>query len=881
LKPSLTVGLLHAAQSPPKNFQLIRSLLKTFGKLWSTEGLTALIAANVALEVWLSSGLSGFMAIEITSIPDERFFSRRMVAGSGFHFFRAKRVGDRRLILKTFAGLIVLALAIGGDALVSSYKYYARIIDARLASGYLTSRPGLYAAPRTLRAGQRLSRPDLIAALRRAGYVKSDSSNVWSGSFRETDDGFEIRPTANQTRSGLITITLAADNQIAELHEDGLPVNSFALEPEILSQDLSTKAGKREAVRFAELPPILVHAILSAEDHRFFQHPGFDIVGISRALLRNANDERLGQGASTITQQLVKNTYLSPERTLARKYAEAMLSYALEQRLSKDDIFALYCNEIYLGQQGAVAVRGVQEASRIYFGKELKDLSLNEAATISGMIQGPSRYSPIQHAEAARLRRNIVLQAMTRDGWISAEQETKTAAEPVTVTADTAADRSLAPYFVDYVNRTADAGVDDSAARRVFTTIDLDLQRLAESALHHQLDRLTTKGSAKPQAALVALDPHNGNVLAMVGGRDYAASQLNRATDARRQPGSTFKPFVYAAALEDGMSPVQTFSDTPREFVYDRDKTYHPANYGGGYSMRDVTMRTALVKSLNVVTVDVALQTGLARIANLSEKFGLPKPERYPSLALGTKEVTPLELAAAYAAFVNGGHRVQPRAILSVGEPPATHSATNIDSDPQVITPTTAYMMTNMLSAVIDHGTARTARELVKGVAVAGKTGTSRDGWFVGYTPNLVCVVWIGFDDNQQLGLTGAEAALPAWAEFINAAVEMKPELGGRNFVCPEGIKFVEIDPDNGSLATLSCPRRELIAVTDRLAPNVECLLHGQLPDSIGVGSAEVAGSISQPSVAQPLTLQTNTSASALRVDIDRRGKRTLINALR
>src|SRR6185436_6983482 len=226
--------------------------------------------------------------------------------------------------------------------------------------------------------------------------------------------------------------------------------------------------------------------------------------------------------------------------------------------------------------------------------------------------------------------------------------------------------------------------------------------------------------NAKPQAALVALDPHTGNVLAMVGGRNYAESQLNRATDARRQPGSTFKPFVYAAAMEDGMSPVQTFTDAPREFVYDRNKVYRPANYGGGYSMHDVTMRTGLVKSLNVVTVDIALQTGLARIANLAQRFGLPKPERYPSLALGTKEVTPLELAAAYAAFANGGHRVEPKIISSVGEPPATHSGHNDGTDSQVISPTTAYMITNMLSAVVDHGTARAARGAVKGTAIAG-----------------------------------------------------------------------------------------------------------------------------------------------------------------
>ena len=338
------------------------------------------------------------------------------------------------------------------------------------------------------------------------------------------------------------------------------------------------------------------------------------------------------------------------------------------------------------------------------------------------------------------------------------------------------------------------------------------------------------------------------------------------------------------------MSPVRTFADAPRDFVYDRNKVYRPANFGGGYSMRDVTMRTGLVKSLNVVTVDVALQTGLARIANLAQKFGLPRPDRYPSLALGTKEVTPLELAAAYAAFVNGGRRVQPRVVLSVGEPPAKHVNNDDDPNAQVISPTTSYMITNMLSAVIDHGTARAARDAVRGTATAGKTGTSRDGWFVGYTPNLVCAVWIGYDDNEQLGLTGAEAALPAWADFMKAAVDLKPELGGRSFECPEGIKFVEIDADNGALSTLSCPHRELIAVTDRLAPNVECLLHGNLPDAIGVTADQVAASepndepaLTQHSKSTGRTYQPNNSSSltTTRVDVDPRGRRTLVNDMR
>jgi penicillin-binding protein 1B len=480
---------------------------------------------------------------------------------------------------------------------------------------------------------------------------------------------------------------------------------------------------------------------------------------------------------------------------------------------------------------------------------------------------------------------------MARDGWINAGEAAFASGEAVTVAPVGSANNSVAPYFVDYVNRVVESEFDASGeSQRIYTTIDLELQQLAEDALKHQLERLDSvypKGGLKPQAALVALDPRTGNVLAMVGGRDYGESQLNRATDARRQPGSTFKPFVYAAALEDGTSPVQMFLDAPREFVYDRNKIYRPANFDGGYSMRDVTMRTGLVKSLNVVTVDVAMQTGLARIANLAERFGLPKPERYPALALGTEEVTPLQLAGAYAAFLNEGRRVQAKVVAAVDEPPAAHTL-NGTSGEQVISPTTAYMVTNMLSAVVERGTARAARDAVNNTTIAGKTGTSRDGWFVGYTPNLVCAVWIGFDDNQQLGLTGAEAALPAWVDFVKGAVEVRPDLGGSNFECPEGIKFVEIDTDTGLLSTLACPKRELIAVTERLAPNLECYFHGIVPPP-GNPFAEESESASETSVAQQRKAPPKENSAApdwktlksTRVDVDARGRRVLVNEMR
>jgi penicillin-binding protein 1B len=830
------------------------------------------------------------VATEVSSISVRTKGSRR----TRHSFWRsvATRLHGRRPILVTCASLLVLiTLATAIAALQQSYHFYAGLIDARLASGYLTSRPGIYAAPRSIALDQKVSRDDVLKALRRAGYTEGNVSDVWSGSFTTGDNFIEIHPARVQPASpAIVRVVINAQGRVAELTGDNTTLDSFTLEPEVLTNDLSSKNGQRVQLTYHDLPPALVHAILSIEDRRFFEHRGLDLFGVMRALLRNAGDERIGQGGSTITQQLVKNTYLSPERTYSRKFAEAMLAFALERRLSKEDIFALYCNEIYLGQRGAIAVRGVEQAAHVYFGKDVKDLSLAEAATVAGMIQGPTRYAPDRHPEAAKARRNTVLGTMTRDGWLTLEQANNLSQEAVAVTPVTNNSEALAPYFVDYVNRVADSHRDDAGdavdqGRRVYTTIDLDLQRLAEAAIKKQLDRLdqTYKSrDAKPQAALVALDPRTGAVLAMVGGRDYAASQLNRATDARRQPGSTFKPFVYAAALEAGMSPVQMFTDAPRDFVYDGNKVYRPKNYGGGFSMQDVTMRTGLVKSLNVVTVDVAMQTGLSRVANLAEQFGLPKPERYPALALGTTEATPLQLAAAYAAFVRAGRRLEPSPITAA---PGAHTMSDPNDARQVIQPTTAYMITNTLSAVIDHGTARAARGAVKGTAIAGKTGTSRDGWFVGFTPNLVCVVWIGFDDNQQLGLTGAEAALPAWTDFVSSAVDLRPELGGRNFECPEGIKFVEIDTEDGLISTLSCPSRELIAVTEALAPNAECFRHGNLPNNVETDQQAQAPppqiTPREPKNREGVPAREKEPLITTRVEIDARGRKALVTALR
>lgn len=791
-----------------------------------------------------------------------------------------------RCLVRWSIAILAMAFVSLGLVLIQTYRSYAKIVDARLAHGYLISRAGIYAAPRTLRVGQKYSVASLPQALRAAGYAESDSaSEIWNGSFSVNQNLVVIRPTAGGFPS-TVRISLEGD-RISNLTGDDVTLESFTLAPESLTNDAFTKSGTRSQLAFNEIPAVLVHAITSIEDRRFFDHPGLDVFGVARAMLRNAGDERIGQGGSTITQQLVKNTYLTPERTLRRKFAEAMLSFTIERRLSKQDIFALYCNEIFLGQRDAVAVRGVDQAARIYFGKELKDLTLAEAAAIAGMIQSPARYSPIRQNEAARSRRNTVLGTMVRDGFITLDQAGAASREQLSVANFDPARETVAPYFIDYVNRVVTRGTgippvdhaQDAAA--TVTTVDLDLQKLASTAIKHQLDRLDAvyePRGVRPQAALVALDPKTGKVLAMIGGRDYAESQLNRAVDAQRQPGSVFKPIVYAAALESGMSPLRMFKDAPQEFSYAHNQKYSPVNYGGGFSMNDVPMRDGLIKSLNVVTVDVAMQTGLARVANTALSFGLPRPNPYPALALGTTEATPLQVAGAYAAFANGGRKIRPVALADTA---------TVEGE-QVITPATAFMITDMLQGVIDHGTARAARGAVKQTVIAGKTGTSRDGWFVGYTPNLVCAVWIGFDDNKQLGLTGAEAALPAWVEFMKGAVDLRPELGGRAFDQPEGTAIVEIDPSTDSLATGKCPSHERVAILAAQAPTSECFQHNIYFD---VRNESVPAE--DRTAAKSETLQPSTSRqkkvlpgemAALRstqMSTDKQGRRTLVNEMR
>ena len=571
---------------------------------------------------------------------------------------------------------------------------------------------------------------------------------------------------------------------------------------------------------FGDLPPHLIRAITVTEDRSLFEHYGVNIRGIIRAFIRrydsDPNSPIARQGGSSITQQLVKNLLLSPEQTWRRKISEAYMSIILETRLSKEKIFELYCNQVYMGQQAGFSINGFGEASSAYFNKDVTNLNLQEAAFLAALVRSPNRYNPYTKIETATARRNQVLDSMAEAGVITQDEAKAAKGSPLQVVpARGRIDVSDAPYFADYVqNQLGDmiAGAGAAEHLRIYTTIDMDLQRAAYAALTKQMTALDKIQSRRfepgtLQAALVAMNAKTGEIVAMVGGRDYSKSQLNRATDAYRQPGSVFKPFVYATALNTAYDPVPrvitpatTYMDEPKTFTFDNQE-YSPGNFGGSYRNEPVTLRDGLVNSLNVVTVEVAMEVTIGRVMNLAGKAGLPKPPRaYPAMALGTSEATPLQVASAYTAFANLGTRTSPIAINRITTGTGVTIAAPTTQKNEVLRPDVAYVMTSFMKDVVNRGTAAKVRARGLKGTLAGKTGTSRDGWFAGYTPNLVCAVWVGFDDGSQLGLTGANSALPIWADFMQVALAQHPEWEG-DWEMPAGIEQVDINPKTGQLS--------------------------------------------------------------------------------
>ncbi len=623
--------------------------------------------------------------------------------------------------------------------------------------------------------------------------------------------------------------------RIQRMTSDRGPLPYLEMEPVVLARLFGKERESRHLVRIEAVPKHLIQAVVAIEDHRFFRHQGIDWRGILRALWADIRAGRVVQGGSTITQQLVKNYFLKPERTLKRKVLEALMALILEAKYSKEQILEMYLNEIYLGQQGGVAIHGVGEAARVYFGRNVEDLTLAEAAALAGMIRAPNRYSPVRNPKVCRTRRNLVLQKMRELGFISAAAYRRAVSEPIR-TVSRGLPVKAAPYYVDYLNRQLEMLYSEetlsSEGLVIYTSYRPELALEAEhavksglAALEKRYPRLRTRDPQKAlQVAMVVVQPKTGALVALVGGRDYASSSFNRAVDAHRQPGSAFKPFVYLAAL-DRFTPVSWIEDRPTAYRLD-GRVWSPRNYDGRYRGR-VMVRDALARSLNAATVNLAMQVGLPRIIETARRLGLTsRLEPYPSLALGAFEVTPLELAGAYAALANEGQRPVLLTVKKVVTPKGTVLEQRHMTMTTVTTPARAFLVTRMLQRVVTSGTARRLLSLGVDFPCAGKTGTTsdyRDSWFVGYTSDLLTLVWVGFDDNRSTRLSGSSGALRLWARFMT---HIRPWLHPQAFPVPPGVVARVICTESGDLATRSCPNREVEYFLAENVPQIVCPLH-------------------------------------------------------
>ncbi len=766
----------------------------------------------------------------------------------------------RRLFTPRKIAVYAIVLLIFGSVFTFFYFKYSRMIDARLRGDVLVRTTGLFAAPRLIHVGQALTLSNLKTYLEGVGYVDSTrDADSRRGRYQVKGNSIEIRSSSDAMIDGArlfanILVSFGAGGKVVAKISDldtRRNYDSTMLEPEMMTAISNEKRQKQKLVSFKDLPKDYVNAVLAIEDRQFFEHRGINVRGLVRALYRDVGEGEMQEGGSSITQQLVKNFFLTPERTFKRKLQEMMIALVLETKLNKQEIFQLYANEVYMGQSGSYSINGVGEAASSYFNKDVLNLSLPESAFLAGIIRGPSLYSPYRDPDRARARRNQVLDSMAASDLISREAAEQAKAAPLKIQPKKNAMNVGAPYFVDYLQQQLSnemAGRDLAhQSYRVYTAIDMELQRAADKAVNDtltQLDKIFAKRKKNPvspgtlQAALVAMNPKTGEVLAMVGGRDYGQSQLNRAVDAHRQPGSVFKPIVYAAALntaseesgDDIITPASMFMDAPETFYYGKGETYAPDNFGQVYSNHEVSLREGLVHSLNVVTVRVAEKVGYTRVVRLAEKLGLPRPLPYPATALGTAEATPLEVARAYTAFCNSGILTEPRAVVRVASSAGSVVSKTAPSSRPALKPQISWLMTSIMQDVLDRGTAARARAMGFTATAAGKTGTSRDGWFAGYTPNLVCVVWVGFDDNSELGLEGAKSALPIWTSFMKQALAARPDLGGDGFTKPEGVAEEEIDPTTGQLATTACPSHKTEYFMEGSQPAEGCKLHSGDP---------------------------------------------------
>ncbi|MGV8074328.1 MAG: PBP1A family penicillin-binding protein [Syntrophobacteraceae bacterium] len=625
-------------------------------------------------------------------------------------------------------------------------------------------------------------------------------------------------------------------NKLSKIRNAQGDVGFLELEPLEIARLFGPARESRLLVNMRQLPQYLIDAVTAIEDHRFYEHGGVDWWGIMRAVWTDVLAGRVLQGGSTITQQLVKNYFLEPQRNFKRKALEASMAVVIEACYGKDEIIEMYLNEIYLGQRGSVAIHGVGEAAGYYFGRNVEDLTLAEAATLAGMIRGPNNYNPLVNPEASRERRNTVLKRMVELGKISSEEFDRARIEPIRV-AEYHLPVDVASYFVDYVRRQLqDLYATEALASEglnIYTTLHPEMALAAESAvskglrdLEKEFPDLKRNAPDEPlQAALIAVQPKTGAVVALVGGREYAESNFNRALLANRQAGSAIKPFIYLAAL-DQFTPASWIADEQASYPVEDEEPWSPKNYDGSFRGR-VTFRQALQDSLNIPTVNIALSVGLERVIATLRSFGIESPlSPVPSLALGAFEVTPIELIAAYAALDNDGQKPYLLGLKEVvAENGEIQERRTVDFD-SVTTPAKAYIITELLQGGVEKGTARSVRQWGVDFPCAAKTGTTsdyRDSWFVGYTTDLVVLVWIGFDDNKATHLSGSQGAARIWSRFMN---EIRPWIHPQPFRIPPGVVQRIICSESGLPASGICREKRLEIFLNENVPNEYCPLH-------------------------------------------------------
>jgi penicillin-binding protein 1B len=783
--------------------------------------------------------------------------------------------------------VVLAALLAGASFLTYYYVQFGRMVRERLTGQIFQNTSSVYSAPRRIYAGEKMDEQGLEQYLLDAGY-QTQSVEGSPGEVDASNDSLIIKPSDDSFFHGANAIEVDFSgpyiSRISAI--PGGQERDFAqVEPQLITNLFDSTREKRRIVPFNELPQNLVDAVLAAEDKRFYEHGAFDLVRIFGAAFYDLSAGRKAQGASTIDMQVARTFFFSTRRVWSRKLKEALMAFEIDQRFSKQQIFELYADDVYLGNRGSFAIRGFGEAANAYFGKDVRNLDLGECAFLAGIIRAPNRYSAAEHHMARAIEaRNRVLGDMAQDGFVSKSQVSD--AENTDLKFVTSGIASgLAPNFVDMVrdhllSRLSESDL-ESESFRIYTTLDPQLQEAATEAVSigmQDADKLLARryalwkkrGQDVPpvQCALVAMDPATGEIRALVGGRDYGESQLNRAL-AHRQPGSVFKPFVYAAAFNNDITntqplvtPATTVDDVPTTFDFD-GKEYTPNNYEEEF-FGTVTVHDALMHSLNVATIKVAQMVGYQNVVNFVRQMGITDPiVATPAMALGTYEMTPVEVAAGYTAFATDGTRAEPLFIRSVVTSDGRVEEQNNPQTRPVLDPRVAFLTTSLMEDVINHGTGYTVRQMGFDAPAAGKTGTSHDGWFSGYTSNLICVVWVGFDDNRDLNLAGAQSAAPVWAEFMKRAIQLPDYRNPQPFQPPAGLTEEMIDPETGQLATPLCPKTADEYFITGSQPTEYCQEHGGIQAAQSGGGSWLSrlfGRGSQPEPPSNPNAQPNTA---------------------